>query len=326
MQSKTKYDVSLAELQKIFEKAGLGTVRGFSPLGAGMYNAVYKIETEDKTYAIKIAPPPEIQVMRYENDLLNTEITWYRTMAEKTNINIPVIYFVDTSREIIPSEYFLMEYMDGVTLNALDKTDEEKAFAHDSLCKNIAELHKVKSDKFGYVQNVLFDNWYEALKRFVTDCILDLKDKGKTSKRAEKLLSYVEKHADLLKSVKGCLVNYDVWELNIMAKRTSEGLTLTWIDPERGFYGDPIFDFICIDIFKMSLKDKQSSIDIYNSYADENVVADRNSEIRFAFSLGYMALIQETEKFYRYKPNNQGWWFDVFSSAMYYKNCFKLLK
>ncbi len=326
MKSKTKYEINIDELQNIFDKAKLGGVESFSPLGAGMYNAVYKVKTAEKTYAIKIAPLPEVKVMTYEKDMLTTEIFWYDVMAKNTTINIPKIYFVDKSREIIPSEYYVMEFLEGPTLNKLDKSDEEKEFARNSLISNIAQIHKVKSDKFGYLQNGLHDNWYLALKSFAMNCMADLKAVAKKSKRGVKLLDYVEKHADLLKSVKGCMVNYDIWDLNIIASRTNDGLKLTWIDPERGFYGDPIFDFICVDIMKMSLKDKAKSIDIYNSYSDEKVEVDRQSEIRFAFALGYMAFIQETEKFYRYRPIDFGWWFDVFSSGLYYKKCFKLLK
>lgn len=326
MRSNTKYEVSCTELQRIFDKAKLGAVKKFEPLGAGMYNAVYKVETEDKPYAIKIAPASGVKVMTYEKDMMNTEVLWYRVMGKKTSINVPSIIAVDFSREIIPSDYFIMDYVEGQTLNALNKTEEDKKFAYESMCNNLAQLHKIKSDKFGYIQNGLFDNWYEALKSFIENCISDLKVVNKTSKRGEKLLYYVEKHADLLKSVKGCLVNYDAWDLNIIAARENGELKLTWIDPERGFYGDPILDFICIDILKMSMKGKQKSIDVYNTFTDEKVIADRNTEIRFAFSLGYMALIQETEKYYRYRPVDTGWWFDVLSSFTYYKSCFKLLK
>ncbi len=326
MKSKTKYEINIDELQKIFDKAKLGRVESFLPLGAGMYNAVYKVETAEKTYAIKIAPLPEVNVMSYEKDMLSTEIFWYDLMAKCTNINIPIIYAVDKTREIIPSEYYVMEFIEGPTLDKLDKTGEDKIFARNSLLSNIAQIHKVKSDKFGYIQNGLQDNWYSALKSFALNCMADLEAVGKKSKRGAKLLKYIEKHADLLKGVKGCMVNYDIWDLNIVATRLGDGLKLTWIDPERGFYGDPIFDFICVDVMKMSLKDKAESIEIYNSYADEKVIVDFDCEIRFAFALGYMALIQETEKFYRFRRVDFGWWFDVFSSGLYYKKCFKLLE
>lgn len=326
MRSKTKYNVSLAELKAVFGNAGLGEVVNFSPLGKGMYNAVYKVETDKKTYAIKIAPLPGIKVMTYEKSMLSTEVFWYKTMAEKTSINVPAIYAVDLSRTIIPSEYVIMNYIDGVTVAELKKSPDDIDIIKKSLYKNISQIHKVPSEKFGYIQNGLHDNWYDALRSFVTNCLTDLKNVGRRSRRGEKLLALVDKYADLLKKVKGCMVNYDIWDLNIMAKRDGKTLTLTWIDPERGFYGDPLFDFVCIDIMKMSLRAKSKAIDDYNAMSNENIAVDRESEIRFAFALGYMALIQETEKFYRYRPIDFGWWFDVFSSKMYYSSCFKLIK
>lgn len=326
MRSKTKYEISREELDAIFDNAKFGKVKSFEPLGDGMYNAVYKVLTEDKTYAIKIAPLPQVKVMTYEKDMLNTEVYWYKMMAKKTNINVPQVYAVDVTRKIIPSDYFIMDYLEGQTVNKLKKSAEEAEYAKRSLCENVAQLHSIDSDKFGYVQNGLYDNWYDALRSFVVNCLQDLKAVGKKSKRGKKLLAAVDKYKEILKAVKGSLVNFDAWDLNIMATRTESGLKLTWIDPERGFYGDPIFDFICIDLKKMSLQKKQTSLDLYNSFATTKLSANRESEIRFAFSLGYMALIQETEKFYRYRPVDFGWWFDVISSGMYYNRCFKLLK
>lgn len=326
MKSKTKYDVSLSELQAIFEKSDLGKVSDFRPLGAGMYNAVFKVKTDGKDYVIKIAPPTGTRIMTYEKDLITTEVLWYKTMSEKTTINTPKIYFLDTSRQIIPCDYFIMDYVEGKTVDKIKKSAEEEKTIRESLCKGLASLHKIKSDKFGYVQNEMYDNWYDALKSFVINCLNDLKTCGKKSRRGEKLLEYVNRHAEMLKTVKGCLINYDLWDLNVIATRTKNGIDLTWIDPERGFYGDFIFDFICVDIFKMSLADKKSSIAVYNSFTPEKLVIDKNAEVRFAFALGYMALIQETEKYYRYRPINYGWWLDVFSSKLYYGKCFKLLK
>lgn len=326
MKSKTKYDISFDELTAIFQQANLGEVASFEPLGDGMYNAVYIVITSKGTYVIKISPTPDTKVMTYEKDLLNTEVFWYATMAKKTQINIPKIYAVDLSGSIIPSQYFIMDYVVGQPANKLKKNKEVDLKITNSLCENLAQIHKITSDKFGYIQNTLFDNWYDALSSFVVNCLSDLMAVGKKSKRGNRLLDFIKQNKALLMSVKGCMVNYDIWELNIIANKSSDDIKFTWIDPERGFYGDKIFDFICIDALKMNISKKQKAIDIYNSYAKEKVVVDSNTKIRFAFALGYMALIQETEKFYRYRRIDYGWWFDVISCHIYYKNCFKTLK
>lgn len=326
MDSKTKYALSQTETEAIFEAAKLGAVSVLEPLGAGMFNAVYKVVADGKSYAIKIAPTATMSVMTYEKNLLDTEVMWYRVMAEKTNIDVPKIYYVDKSKSIIPAPYFIMEFVEGDTLNALKLDPEERKAANLKLIENVAQLHEIRSEKFGYVQNGLFDNWYDALASFVQSCIDDLTKVGKKSRRAQKVLQYVKSNKQLLQSVKGCLVNYDAWDLNIVGRRTDDGLKCTWIDPERGFFGDAVFDFICIDLMKMSLTAKLDSVEQYNAVAKEKIVVDGNSEIRFAFALGYMAVIQETEKYYRYKLWNIGWWYDVVSSNVYYRSCFKLLK
>lgn len=327
MDSKSKYSATKEELNAAFVKAGLGEIASFEPLGEGMFNAVYKVETKSGVYAIKIAPKDQSTVMTYEKNMLRTEVFWYEKMTQNCSVPVPKIYFSDFSKEIIKSEYFIMECVDGTQLNNLNRTEEEKKTTLNTLCRQIADIHGIKNDSYGYVQNGLHKKWSDAVRSMFENCEKDLNARGKSSRRIKKLIDYCDKFREVLDKAPCTLVNYDIWEMNIIAKRLESGdMKMTWIDPERGFYGDPLWDFICLDIMKMTLKEKSEVIEKYNEFADEKVKVTDESEIRFAFALGYMGAIQETEKFYRFGIFMQGWWFDVFSSSMYYKNAFKMLE
>lgn len=121
------------------------------------------------------------------------------------------------------------------------------------------------------------------------------------------------------------MVNFDIWAPNILCIRGEQGIEYAWIDPERSFWGDRIADFICLETFK-PMQQKKASLAAYNSVAGEPVAVTRDTEIRYAVALGYMALIQEVEKYYRYTPWNQGWWLDVFSSRYFYNKAFGVLQ
>ena len=93
------------------------------------------------------------------------------------------------------------------------------------------------------------------------------------------------------------MVNFDLWDSNILYHDGN----ICWIDPERGFWGDPVADFITIGPGqKAPLSDKGKELGIYNRFADEKIVLTEETEIRYALAVCYLALIEEVEKYVRY--------------------------
>ena len=81
-------------------------------------------------------------------------------------------------------------------------------------------------------------------------------------------------------------------------------LKICWIDPERGFWGDPVADFITLGAGqKAPLSAKLKELDIYNETATERIVLSKETEVRYALAVCYLALIEEVEKYVRYEPD-----------------------
>lgn len=312
-------------IKEIFEKAGIHGAHGIEPLTAGEYNAVFSVSAGGNDYVLKIAPLPSVRVLTYEKDMMRSEVFWYETMRNKTDILTPKIYFKDFSRTLIPCDYFIMEKINGKTLDKAKLSEEEIKNARRETAHMIAELHKIGSDKFGYIQNTLYDNWYLALRSIFQNLVDDCRRAGKKTKRGEKALCLVDRHKSVLENVRGTMINYDLWDVNLICKEEDGRKRLCWIDPERSFYGDPIFDFICLD-FMTPFEKKFGVKKAYNEKADVKITNSRQEQIRFAFADLLMGLIQETEKYYRYTPRNFGWWRNVFSSRFVYKRGFAALE
>ncbi len=328
MESKSKYQATSEEINNAFLAANLGTVKKYEPLGEGMFNAAYKVETEKGVYAIKIAPENQDTVMTYEQNMLEMEVFWYREMAAKcTLVPVPEIFFEDHTKKIMRAPYFIMEFVDGTQLDKLKRSDDEKALCAKKLCAQVADLHNIKGNGYGYVQNGLHEKWSDAVRAMYENCVKDLAKYNKKSTKIPELIRYCDLFKDVLDKAPCTLTNYDFWDSNIMGKKLDNGdIKMTWIDPERGFYGDFLWDFICIDLMKMTLEGKKESIDEYNKTATVKAEINDEAEIRYAFALGYMGAIQETEKYFRFKPLSEGWMFDITSSAIYYKAALKTLK
>lgn len=324
MISRTKFVIDDNTIKKIFSRHNIDNIKEITPLGDGEYNAVFEIKA-DKSYVLKLAPHSSTAVLTYENNMIKSELYWYSQIRDNTDIRVPEIYFTDCSKDIISTEYFIMEKLDGVMRS---KAELENDKIRKSTALMLAQIHKIKNNKFGYIQNQLYDNWYDALCSMIKNLIDDARRVGKASANGEKLLQYAERYKDILMNTESKMVNYDLWDGNVICRRNQDGSTeFCWIDPERSFWGDRIFDFICVDnnpVF--SLKSKQKTIDIYNRSAEKPIEINHENEIRYAFAQGLIALIQEVEKYYRYTPRHFGWWRNVCSYLVTYKAAFKVLK
>lgn len=325
MISRTKPELTKAQVQDMFDAACLGKVASFNKLGDGEYNAVYDVITDMGNYVLKVSPLDKTGILTYEQDMMRGEVFWYAQIRTHTNVKVPYVYYKDFSHTVFPSDYFIMERMEGEQLNNADLTDDEKAWCTEEIARIIAKFHKVQNNEYGYLQNQLYENWYLALKNMTLNLINDTKRAGHKTRRGEKLLRYIDEYKYILEDVPCSMVNLDMWYGNILCIKNNNKLDLIVIDPERTIWGDAIFDFVNLEFDKM-LDKKTKSIKAYNEIAKTKVNCTKEEMIRFAFGIGYLALVQEAEKYYRYTPHHYGWWRNVASCKFLYSNAFRILK
>ena len=325
MVSRTKYLLDDKTVTRLFENAGITGITSIAPLGAGEYNAVYAVEA-DKAYVLKVAPAADTPILTYEKEMMKSEVYWYSLLRTQTDIRVPEVYFADDSKTLIPTAYFIMEKLEGTQMDQFQMTADEKTECSRKVAQMVAQLHQIQNTEFGYLQNGLYGNWYDALTSMLENLICDAERVGKKSPKGRKLLAYAQKYEHILKEVPCTMVNYDAWMPNMLCRRLENGeIEIAWIDPERSFWGDRIFDFISLE-FPKPLSKKTLSVRAYNEVSGQPILCSREECIRFAFAEGVMALIQEVEKYYRYTPHHFGWWRNVLSAAMLYKQAFRTLE
>jgi fructosamine-3-kinase len=322
MRSRTKPKIDHNTIIKLFEKAGIDSAENIAPLGAGEYNSVYSVDAKGKAYAIKIAPQASVKILTYERQMMAQEVYYYSIMAAKAKIRVPEIYYSDFSRVEIPSEYFIMERLQGKQIDQVELSNLQKKEVEEKLAAMVAKMHSVRGDKFGYRQNRLYDNWHLALQAMITNLIEDCKSLGKKTKRGEMLLEYINIHQQLLERVECSLINFDIWPPNIFCDWEEGEINLSWIDPERCLWGDRIADFVCLDFMNMSLDKKTTTFQSYNRTSDKPIAVGDEERIRYAILLGYLGLIMEVEKLARYTVFHFGYWRNVLVSRTLFSNCF----
>lgn len=325
MISRTKPELTNAQIQDMFDAACLGKVKSFDKLGDGEYNAVYDVVTDMGNYVLKVSPLDKTGILTYEQDMMRGEVFWYAQIRTHTNVKVPYVYYKDFSHTVFSSDYFIMERMEGEQLNKADLTNDEKIWCTEEIARIISKFHKVQNNEFGYLQNQLYDNWYLALRSMTLNLINDTKRAGQKTRRGEKLLKYMDEYKSLLEDVPCSMVNLDMWYGNILCVRKNDKIELIVIDPERTVWGDAIFDFVNLE-FEKKFDKKTTSLNAYNEVAKTKINCTKKEMIRFAFGMGYLALIQEAEKYYRYTPHHFGWWRNVVSCKFLYTSAFKILR
>ena len=323
--SKTKYEASKEEIKELFSYHGVGNVLEISVLGNGEFNAVYKVFCDNgASYALKIAPSDDSEVLSYERNMMGSEVFWYEQMHEKTDILRPRVYVYDPSKTIVKSSCFIMEMMEGEPLWAVEFSADEYEEVQKQKIGMLAGIHRITNDGFGYIQTGLAPTWYEALKKMAQNLVTDCKNLGHETPDGEKFLSLIDKHEKLLRAVPCRMVNFDFWDSNILYD--TESKKICWIDPERGFWGDPVADFITFAPGQKSpLSAKPKVLDAYNELAREKILLSEETEIRYALAVCYLALIEEVEKYARYEPDNPTYIRNTVDAKDMYEMAFKIL-
>ena len=323
--SKTKYEASKAEIRELFSFHKMGNVLDVAALGNGEFNAAYKVTCDNGTdYALKIAPPEGASVLSYEKNMMEAEVFWYSQMHEKTDILCPRVFISDFSKRIVKSNCFIMEMMAGKALWEAGLSDQEYEAVQKQKISMLTKIHRIANDRYGYIQTGLDDSWYEALKNMALRLVADCKKLGHDTPDGETFLRFIDKHEKLLRAVPCRMVNFDLWDSNVLYNE--ETGRICWIDPERGFWGDPVADFITIGPGqKAPLSAKQKELEIYNGMAQEKIPLTEETEIRYALAVCYLALIEEVEKYVRYEPDNPTYIRNTVDSREMYDMAFRLL-
>ena len=332
MKSLTKSVLSNNDIYAIFAKANLGDVLDFGALTAGEFNAVFWVKTNSQKFVLKVAPSGDTPLLSFEKNMLQHEVAVQRLLEQIKSINIGRVVFSDFTKSIITSDYFIYEFLHGKMVEGARLSKDIKLQIKHQQMAFLAELHSLDvaslcsrenlDNAFGYPR-VASNNWHSALKMLVEKLKSDAAAKGRKLKGADRLLYYIDKHKDILEKVSPALVNFDLWNTNIIYNGKNKPIGI--IDPERTFIADPIADFVAIDPLK-KIEKKQYLIDEYNRHAPLPIQLSPDTKARYYIAVGYLALIMQTEKPYRYKKSQLKYYTHTLAAKLFFNNAIRGLK
>lgn len=309
MHSKTKNTLSQEHIQEIvhanFGKEAI--LESSNEMAGGLFNSVYDLRFTAPVeghieMVLKVGVKPDTYVLTYEKDIMQTEAFVYQLLA-KNGVPVPRIIKYDNNRTLIDCDYFFMEKLQGSTWASARKTlsPANARQLQYALGRYTAAIHSIKGDYFGYIkedERYHFSTWRQAFHSFIEDIIADGR-KGKIDLPYENILKAFEKYWPLLDLVKEpSLVNYDMWDKNIMLiEKDGQYVIDGIIDHERAFFGDPIAEFLSTVTICGELEKAKDFIKGYKEIRP--FIFEKEEQIRFWMYQVYMGLLIGVEV-YRY--------------------------
>lgn len=215
-------------------------------MDGGFCNAVYQAEVDGSGYIIKIAPPPNVLMMGYEKNMMETEVEMLHLVREQTTVPVPNVVFYDDSCAICDSPYFIMTKVEGETLLAAKEQLSKEEYEHIQQVVGgyNRQINSILGKEFSLPGRK--DMRHATLAPFVMELFDLLLEDGKKVESDLQHIDYEEvyeilhKYKWVFEEVKTPqLVHWDLWEGNIFIK---EKEVCGIIDFERCIWSDPLME------------------------------------------------------------------------------------
>lgn len=223
-------------------------VHRYTELTDGMYNAAYLIELSDgQKMVLKVAPLDRVKVLHYEKDIMRAEVDVLRLLRARTGVPVPNVLAYDTSRRLLDNDYYLMDYVPGVSLHKLrpSLSDQEQYGIDFRTGEYLHQINAVSGECFGYFAQpeYCYPTWRQAFDTMLRHVLADGREAG-----VELPLPYDDTYARLTKHyvsldeiVTPALVHWDLWDGNIFIDPGTKRITGI-LDCERALWGDPLME------------------------------------------------------------------------------------
>lgn len=213
-------------------------------LGNGWFNVVYRARLRDGARVVlKIAPPAGVEVLTYERGAMDVELAALDLIRARTGVPVPVVDFVDRTRDLCDADYFCMPYVDADNLGVVkENLSASSLFGYRSALGSAnRELNTIQGSLFGPLDGPGDASWRSVFGRMFEEVLEDGERRGVDVGFSYSLVrSVFASHAwSLDEVVSPCFVEWDLWEGNVLVRG---GSIVSIVDHERAFYGDPLVE------------------------------------------------------------------------------------
>ena len=302
MYSSTKTPISQEIAQQIVHSHfGSGKqILSYNELSEGFYNSAYSIQLQDGLKCVlKVAPPRQVRVLRYECNIMRAEVETLRLVKSRTEIPVPDVYYYDASGKIIENEFFIMAFIEGVPLHkyrASLSTEEQRAIDL-TTGRYLRQMNSIEGENFGYfaLPEQRCPDWRGAYNHMLVNIL----DDGRAIPvlfpfNYDDIYEKLQIYFPALEEVTSPrLVHWDLWDGNIFIDVETKRINGI-IDFERSLWADPLME--------MNFGAFLVNINFFEGYGRSREFTG-NERIRRSLYNIYLFLIMVIECYYRGYPN-----------------------
>lgn len=210
----------------------------------GWFNTAYRVVLDDgRAAVVKLAPPADVPVLRYERGIMATEAMVYRRIAALPDVPAPELLRAGP-------DFLAISLLEGTPWDkATDLPKDTQRALRRELGAVTARLHTLTSEEFGYpaVESALSaPDWKTAFTAMV-DALLDDAERWRSDLQATtpaEIRSLVLAGGYALDEVTTpALIHFDLWPGNIFVDGSR---IVGLIDHERAFWGDPAAELVSL--------------------------------------------------------------------------------
>jgi aminoglycoside phosphotransferase (APT) family kinase protein len=248
--SLTKTPLHRVDVERVVHAAfgGAASLRASTACDEGWFNAVHLLELDDGTDCVlKVAPPPDVRVQRYEHDLITTEVETLHLLSDRTDLPVPAVLAWDDSCTLLPSPWFLMERCPGVLLSRLRPTldTDQQQDIDAQLARHLATMNAIVAPAFGRPDPTATHDrsWGAAFARLVDDLLADAADAAVDLPLPPAgFADIVAEHQPHLERVTSPrYVHWDLFDPNVFVDPDNHQV-VGLIDFERVLWADPLIE------------------------------------------------------------------------------------
>ncbi|GIH14459.1 phosphotransferase family protein [Rugosimonospora africana] len=238
--------------------SGVG-VAECGPMGGGGFAAVWWVDLDDGRRAVlKVAPPPDVPLLRYEQGMIAAEARYFRLVAARApRVPVPPVLHYGADPAVLDGDWLFTGRLPGRSLPDLSRQrpDIDSAPVRAAFGAALADVHAVTGDRFGYDDGRTGGaTWRGAFTAMLDDLLADAADWAvELPVTQARLHELVGRHADMLDAVhRPALLHFDGWDGNVLAEPGADGvLRMTGlVDGERYLFGDPVLDLVSPALYR----------------------------------------------------------------------------
>ncbi len=294
IESRTKAVLSRDDIERVVSRAFSGSsISSIVEMKDGWFNRTYHIvlDAGRQHTVLKVGPPDDADVMRYEAGILQAEVGAMKLVVAKRDIPVPAIRFDDFSRTVLPFDYYFMDFVEGDTWQhrqASLTVDENNQVAV-QLGKITASINSFTREHFGfYAGRNQYLCWFDAFRDMCESVFADADRFGVIIDIDQQdFFGWLVEHKDVFDKVTVAqLVHWDLWHGNVFLTRDNPPKIAGVIDFERALWGDPL-----MEVFLMSPQRAEHFLLGYG----QDLFATRAARLRRVFYNIYLDLVMIIE-------------------------------